>query len=680
MRITSLYIKNFCSIEEATIDFKNIPMAIIGINNTDEGQQSNGAGKSAILHALFYAIYGDNLRKNLDRKLVRRGTDKAEVEVSIVCPARNVEMIVRRTIPIKGSATLSITFNGVEKPYGTINEGNKIISAWLGITAEDAKTYYIISKENYKSFFTSSNTDKLALISRFINFNDIDKTKEIIDGKVRKLEMEIRSLENKIVASESKIEVYSEQLDNMSVDHLKEQREQELFLIENRILSDKKKIELSQIKIEELKQAIEDKKTLKLSLNENIKNAESELINERNKLEEASAFVETQKEIADEIQKEVDGVKSEKSGKTDDKYKIESQIAKYKSMLTRLNTTLEGAIICPECGHRFLLEEGTTLKETEKRKKEVLKSINEYKEKMDKIISSISEYDSILSEYSTAISEIRTDLNNAKTRFKTIEDKISQKEQNLSYWKREHDSADSVIERMIMQIENHNKDIDVYNDSIKRHVQELDDLREKPLDNLADLQKPIIENINQEERLIEKIKNDIFALNVERENTERWYARFKEFKMYLAVEQIKNIQAEANDTLDAMDSDLRIIIEAFKLDSKGKMKEELTPYIFRDEMETYWYYSGGERARAEIAMILAVQSMINTTNPWGGLHFLYVDEVLDASDPMGIENIIRSLEFLKQPCLITTQISRVRDNIRSIVVTKDNGIANVKFE
>ena len=213
-----------------------------------------------------------------------------------------------------------------------------------------------------------------------------------------------------------------------------------------------------------------------------------------------------------------------------------------------------------------------------------------------------------------------------------------------------------------------------------RSVQELDELKEKPLDNLAELQKPIIENINQEERLIEKIKNDIFALNVERENTERWYARFKEFKMYLAVEQIKNIQAEANDTLDAMDSDLRIIIEAFKLDSKGKMKEELTPYIFRDEMETYWYYSGGERARAEIAMILAVQSMINTTNPWGGLHFLYVDEVLDASDPMGIENIIRSLEFLKQPCLITTQISRVRDNIRSIVVTKDNGIANVKFE
>jgi chromosome segregation ATPase len=134
-------------------------------------------------------------------------------------------------------------------------------------------------------------------------------------------------------------------------------------------------------------------------------------------------------------------------------------------------------------------------KGTEKRKKEVLKSINEYSEKMDKIISSISEYDSILSEYSTAISEIRTDLNNAKTRFKTIEDKISQKEQNLSYWKREYDSANSVIERMIMQIENHNKDIDVYNDSIKRHVQELDELKEKPLDNLAELQKPMIEHL-----------------------------------------------------------------------------------------------------------------------------------------------------------------------------------------
>lgn len=680
MRITSLYIKNFCSIGEAAIDFKNVPMAIIGINNTDEGQQSNGTGKSTLLHALFYAIYGDNLRKNLDRKLVRRGTDRAEVEVSIVCPVRNVEMIVRRTIPIKGSATLSVTFNGQEKPYGTINEGNKMIVSWLGITPEDAKTYYIISKENYKSFFTSSNTEKLALISRFINFNDIDKTKEILDGKIRKLETDIRALENKVVSSESKIEVYSEQLDNMSVSVLEEQRAKELSVIEDRIASDRKRIESAKFTIKETEEAIEKKTEFKQHLKESIENAKTELRAEQEKLEEALKFVEAQREVMDEVQKEVDAIKSEKSEKVDDRYKMEAQIAKCKSMLARLNTTLEGVIICPECGHRFLLEEGTTLKETEKRKKDVLKTIEEYKEKMGKIMSSISSYDSILSEYSTAITDIRNDLNNAKTKFQKIDAGISQKEQNLSYWKREYDSADNIIGNLHAQIVMNTKNIEVYNDSIGRYEKELEELKNKPLDNLADLQKPIIENINQEESLIEKIKSDIFALNVERENTERWYTRFKEFKMYLAVEQIKNIQAEANDTLDTMKSDLRIVIEAFKTDSKGKVKEELTPYIFRDEMETYWYYSGGERARAEISMILAVQSMINTTNPWGGLQFLYVDEVLDASDPMGIENIIRSLEFLRQPCLITTQISRVQDNIRSIVVTKDNGVASVKFE
>lgn len=111
------------------------------------------------------------------------------------------------------------------------------------------------------------------------------------------------------------------------------------------------------------------------------------------------------------------------------------------------------------------------------------------------------------------------------------------------------------------------------------------------------------------------------------------------------MEQIKNIQSAANDVLKKMKSDLRLMIEGFKRNANGTLKEEITPYVFRDEMESFFFYSGGEQARVEVALIIAIQSMINATKQYGGMDFLLLDEVLESSDSLGIENIIASTEF-----------------------------------
>lgn len=45
------------------------------------------------------------------------------------------------------------------------------------------------------------------------------------------------------------------------------------------------------------------------------------------------------------------------------------------------------------------------------------------------------------------------------------------------------------------------------------------------------------------------------------------------------MEQIKNIQSAANDVLKKMKSDLRLMIEGFKRNANGTLKEEITPYV-----------------------------------------------------------------------------------------------------
>ena len=52
-----------------------------------------------------------------------------------------------------------------------------------------------------------------------------------------------------------------------------------------------------------------------------------------------------------------------------------------------------------------------------------------------------------------------------------------------------------------------------------------------------------------------------------------WIGRFKSFKMYLALEQLKNIN-RANNILKAENSDLRILIEGFKTKTDGDTKKK----------------------------------------------------------------------------------------------------------
>ena len=215
------------------------------------------------------------------------------------------------------------------------------------------------------------------------------------------------------------------------------------------------------------------------------------------------------------------------------------------------------------------------------------------------------------------------------------------------------------------------------NEQLKVHKLKLiDELKTTPLKKKDT--SHLEENIKNLENEIESKDKEILQVNDRIFKVQQWTTRFKDFKMYLALEQLKNIQFSANDILKRMGSDLRIMIEGFKKGANGKVKDEITPYVFRNEMESFFYYSGGEQARCEIALILALQTMINTTKQYGGMNFLFIDEVLESADSLGIENIISSISFLKQPILVVTHVPKLNEEIRQLKVIKENGISRLE--
>ena len=194
--------------------------------------------------------------------------------------------------------------------------------------------------------------------------------------------------------------------------------------------------------------------------------------------------------------------------------------------------------------------------------------------------------------------------------------------------------------------------------------------KEAELEGLVALTKKKLEKANKEYGDCEKQVSDMV----------QWGLRFKEFKMSLACEQLRIIQNFANMSLQKQRSELRLSIDGFKRNAKGKIKEEITVSVINGEGEykSFWSFSGGERARIEMALIQAFQEMINGTNQWGGLHFLMIDEVLEGTDPLGLALLLESMSDVHHPVYVISHVMNIRAGVTTLTVVKENGYSYIE--
>lgn len=169
---------------------------------------------SSMQQAVYFAITGNNYRSSVDKKLIRRGEKEARVSLDIECPIRKETLSIERILPLKESSKLNVSLNGKPVELATIKDGNNYILSWIAISPEDLKSYFLICKEYYKSFFKSSNTDKLALISRFINYDFLDGAKDIIQKELDTLSSQKLAIQSKKDRAEGSIEALKQVIED----------------------------------------------------------------------------------------------------------------------------------------------------------------------------------------------------------------------------------------------------------------------------------------------------------------------------------------------------------------------------------------------------------------------------------------------------------------------------------
>ena len=71
MKINKVEIEGFLSIKDQTInfdDFKGL-VNVVGLNKDTKPHSSNGAGKSSIIEAVVFALFGKTIRKTTEKSI-----------------------------------------------------------------------------------------------------------------------------------------------------------------------------------------------------------------------------------------------------------------------------------------------------------------------------------------------------------------------------------------------------------------------------------------------------------------------------------------------------------------------------------------------------------------------------------------------------------------------------------
>ena len=415
-----LILRNFLSFEELDYTFTKQTLGVTGENRTEEDQLSNGSGKSSLSQGLFYAIYGVNLRGKEDKKLIRKGTKEAYTKVEIFCQKRKETLIIERTIPLKSSSKVSLTLkkDDVETPVTvvTVLDANKYVINWIEITPEDAKSYYIVTKGNYSSFFRSSNTEKLALISRFVNFSNIDKTKGVISEKVGILEQELHKEECLKNVAEGKKQAYEEQIQQVLSEDPEEKKKGIIGEIRSEIYSLQILIEdLVRMRIPKAEKDIEgvDKDI------EGLVKLKEEVSKELESFD-MDAYKDTYKEIDTEIA----GLKKDKSNKEERRKDYALKLADYEKKLQKVEVLLSGVIVCPNCNHKFFMDADKDFEELEADKEAYKTAIDKNTVKKNEYETSINELEDLISQYQDVRKETEEEERKLRVRRGKVVDKM----------------------------------------------------------------------------------------------------------------------------------------------------------------------------------------------------------------------------------------------------------------
>ena len=372
--------------------------------------------------------------------------------------------------------------------------------------------------------------------------------------------------------------------------------------------------------------------------------------------------------------------------------------------ISELEVMLAGTIKCPKCQHEFLLSGDADVEEIKSEKK----ALAVHGVKTDKEAASMKRQ---IQDCTDTIQDERKKRSDIKRLKAELEDEIVDINRELFLLTAKVSSAGNdrevtvlEISRIEAQISNLKKqmfdtafmdmDIAIHNqeDSIsscERTISSLEGRIASYIESIEDIKKSsendFIETLKASKETYEK---DLESVRIGKEKVEKQLADYKrqealfiEFKTYLANTKIEALSQITNEFLEAIGSDIRIVFSGYTVLKSGKIRDKISISLTRDGVDcgSFGKFSEGEKARVNLANILAMHKLTNVNCPDGkGLNLLILDEILDATDESGLANIFDSLNSLKITSLVVSHGLVQEGYPHKLIVNKSNGISYIE--
>mgnify|MGYP003304368377 CR=1 FL=1 len=205
--LVSIEATNLCAFEHFQYaPLQNQATLIFGNNMDNDSQNSNGAGKSALIEAIAIAITGEPLRKvNMD-EIINDSHDTAEIKAVLAVAGEGITMTISRKLSRKNPQEIKVimNFEGEEEEIkqAGVNDYNKYVLDQIGLSKDDIFANFILTARKYRSFLSSSDSTKKEIINRFSNGIIVDESIEALHNDMEPIQKNLLDAER--VVSECK--------------------------------------------------------------------------------------------------------------------------------------------------------------------------------------------------------------------------------------------------------------------------------------------------------------------------------------------------------------------------------------------------------------------------------------------------------------------------------------------
>ena len=426
--------------------------------------------------------------------------------------------------------------------------------------------------------------------------------------------------------------------------------------------------------------------------------------------QEQSELTEKDKALIEKFNKEVAKI-DQQLDKIEDQIKVhKSRQAQLETLIARNSAMMDGIIICPKCEHKFFVGNEITVEEVRVNLVNFRTEMEDNKSKVKKLNEEFDHYDDQAATKSDEIETIEKriksrslDLNTEYSSLVSLSKELDEAERSVSSLQKQQISTENELDRINGKIEvmrnrlfgeingilegritNGENYISQQTSSIKfiqgqmaQYQQSKRELLEAPQTDFTASLKASLEKYQSDLQKAEKSASDIQS---EYDILKKQELDFVMFKSYIARKKIDALSLIVNDFLEKIGSDIRLKLEGFTVTKTGKLRDKISVQVMRDGIDcgSYHKFSGGEKARLNLACILSLHTLTNSNCEDGkGLDFIIIDELLDKSDEMGMATYCEALNKLGQTALLITQGGVSESYPHKLLIVKKQGISTI---